>query len=260
VKAVLDAAGKPARVPTDDARVIEAFQDLFEKTFKPIKTRDRKDGPMPKSLQVVKVTKVYNEVIWNEYIVRREQVLWQNGKVGKTKRRGGINLPAGVKPTITQDWFDTPRVKAIEGLDPNFRKDVNETFMFHGTNAKAAQAITETDFLLSMSGSATGSMLGRGIYLAECSSKSDEYTKEEASTRVILVCRTCLGRMFYTDERTPDAGAIEQLCGVGKAKGMGDYDSVCGDREKINRTYREFCVFDDDLVYPEYIVHYKRVM
>jgi hypothetical protein len=263
VKAVLDAGGKVARVDTSGPEWIDAFQDLFNHTFKPVKTGDRgkQDGDrrMPTSLIVKKVTKVLNEQVWNEYIPRREQVLWQNGKVDGTRRTGGITWPNGMRRTITEQWFnDSPKVKALQGLDPNFRKDVNETFMFHGTHKAAAQGITESDFLLSMAGAATGTMLGRGIYLAEACSKSDEYTRDEDGLRILLLCRTSLGRLLYNEEKRPDAAMIENLCGVGKAKGSGDYDAVVGDREKLHNTYREFCIFDDDLVYPEYIIHYVR--
>lgn len=37
------------------------------------------------------------------------------------------------------------------------------------------------------------------------------------------------------------------------------YHSLLGDREKCRRTFREFVVYDDDQVYPEFAVWYKRV-
>ena len=36
------------------------------------------------------------------------------------------------------------------------------------------------------------------------------------------------------------------------------YDSVLADREASVGTYREFVVFSEDLIYPEYIILYKR--
>jgi len=122
----------------------------------------------------------------------------------------------------------------------------------------AAEGITTEDFRLNLSGSNAGTLLGRGIYLAECVSKSDEYTKDEGGLRTILVCRATLGRVLYTDAYRPDASFLEQGCGHQQAPGTGQYDCVLGDREKCSRTYREFVVFDDDLVYPEFIVKYRR--
>ena len=54
-----------------------------------------------------------------------------------------------------------------------------------------------------MAGAATGTMLGRGIYLAEACSKSDEYTRDEDGLRILLLCRTSLGRLLYNEEKYP---------------------------------------------------------
>ena len=40
---------------------------------------------------------------------------------------------------------------------------------------------------------------------------------------------------------------------------QGLHDSILGDREKARGTYREFIVFDNNQVYPEYIIIYKRL-
>ena len=74
----------------------------------------------------------------------------------------------------------------------------------------------------------------------------------------MLVCRATLGRVLYTDERGPNVNDLEQRCGYKQAPGKGQYDSVLGDREKCSGTYREFIVYDDDFVYPEFIVKYRR--
>ena len=63
---------------------------------------------------------------------------------------------------------------------------------------------------------------------------------------------------LYTDERTPNRDDLEQRCGYKQAPGKGQYDSVLGDREKCSGTYREFIVYDDDFVYPDFIVKYRR--
>ncbi len=48
------------------------------------------------------------------------------------------------------------------------------------------------------------------------------------------------------------------LPAIEEALQTGDYDSVLGDREHAVGTYREFVVFSEDLVYPEYICIYER--
>merc|ERR1712048_954091 len=56
----------------------------------------------------------------------------------------------------------------------------------------------------------------------------------------------------YNDEVCPDVDALVQSCTEGP------YHCVVGDREKCRGTYREIIVYDDDQVYPEYVIWYKR--
>ena len=161
---------------------------------------------------------------------------------------------------LTAGWIACQNNSA-EGPFANYfglREDVNEAILVHGTNKDAAEGITDEDFRLNLSGSNTGTLFGRGIYLAECVSKSDEYTEEEAGVHTVLVCRATLGRVLYTDEVGPNPDDLERRCGYNQAPGKGEYDSVLGDREKCSKTFREFIVYDDDFLYPEFIVKYRR--
>lgn len=54
-------------------------------------------------------------------------------------------------------------------------QDVNENYLFHGTNPESAQCIARDFFRMERAGSSAGCMFGPGIYLAENASKSDEY-------------------------------------------------------------------------------------
>eukprot|EP00439_Symbiodinium_sp_Y106_P052705 s9_g7.t1 len=71
---------------------------------------------------------------------------------------------------------------------------------------------------------------------------------------VLMVCRSLLGKVRYTDEDRPSADALQRSC-LGEAAA---YDSVLGDRQKIHGTFREFVLYHDDQVYPEFIVVYER--
>ncbi len=70
----------------------------------------------------------------------------------------------------------------------------------------------------------------------------------------MLVCRVLLGRILYNDEIYPNA----QEC-INQCVREGGYNSVVGDREKCRGTYREMVVYDNDLIYPEFLVWYKRI-
>ena len=58
--------------------------------------------------------------------------------------------------------------------------------------------IKETGFQKEFAGSHKGTMFGRGIYFAECSSKSDEYATADATGKyagccAMILCRVVLG-------------------------------------------------------------------
>lgn len=135
-------------------------------------------------------------------------------------------------------------------LNAKFNHAVNECYLFHGTNPDAADKIARDKLRISK---ANHGMFGRGLYLAECASKSDEYAAEGTGVFqgqfAMLLCKTVLGKVCT--EKQP--GDYE-----GRVLG-GGYDSVCGDRAAAVGTYREFILFEEAAVCAEYIVLYRRV-
>merc|ERR1712232_1131043 len=60
----------------------------------------------------------------------------------------------------------------------------------------------------------------------------------------MLVCRTFMGKFYYTKKRDDSVGAkIEK----------GRYDSTVGDR-----IFRELVAYNSDQIYPEYLLFYHR--
>merc|ERR1712178_606794 len=218
---------------------LASFQELFDHTFRTKFTRDRKDGAVPDRLVITRGQRCQNVQNWIEYSRRRWHIR-EELKTGKGLTKAIENVKtAGVLPKTDQFQVDS---------------DANEEFLFHGTNDAAAESITKGDFLVNLAGSNAGTLYGRGIYLAESVSKSDEYTMENHSgERCILVCRAALGYVNYNDQVSPNVDALVQSCV------NGPFHCVLGDREKCRGTYREIIVYDDDQVYPEYIIWYKRL-
>lgn len=133
------------------------------------------------------------------------------------------------------------------------RLQTGEHYLFHGTNPSSAMSILKTGFVLDHAGSATGTMYGAGVYMAECSSKSDEYGRDDGgntypSLQAMLVCRSFVGSPLVVER----AG---NYCDDARELG---HHCICGDRESKVGTYREFVFFDEHCVYPEYTVIYKR--
>mmetsp|Transcript_45013 Transcript_45013/g.104199 ORF Transcript_45013/g.104199 Transcript_45013/m.104199 type:complete len:553 (-) Transcript_45013:164-1822(-) len=225
----------------------DEFQSLVNQTYKSVATRDRKvHNPtcfkVPKSFQVVGVMRNENSESWTEYGSRRAQVMDKYSASSKAD------------PLTKFDTKTNAAMAKIPNMASRLATDVNEWYLFHGTNPAAAKAIAESDFKVSRAGSNTGTLYGRGLYFAESITKADEYAKpDENGTYAVLLCRVLGGRVRYTDDAEPDPEELVNSCLEGP------YDCVCGDREKLRGTYKEFVLFDSEDVYVEYIVHYKRV-
>lgn len=135
-------------------------------------------------------------------------------------------------------------------MEPAF----NEYYLWHGTTPAAAEAITTGDFRIDKAGSHAGTLYGAGTYFAECASKSDEYTEPHPNgLRPLILCRVALGQVQYSDQVAPNVQSLVDNCR------KGPFHSVLGDREKCRNTFREFITYDNDQVYPEYIIWYRRM-
>lgn len=199
--------------------------------------------------------------VWIDYQVRREAVARAMEVV---TRRKLPTWPEKVHLPITSQWLETAARAGsaaqsfVNQLSP-LRADINEHYLFHGTNEYAAESIVQQAFKLSKAGSNAGTLYGRGIYLAESCCKSDEYSMETFDgTRSILVCRAILGHPYYTAEHFPNVGELEAECGFRTGR-LGKHHCVLGDREKFRGTFREFIFYDSALVYPEFLVSYRHV-
>lgn len=253
------------------------MQRLLDSTYRDRWTRDRtvqtgkgsRGHPVPKRLVLKKVRMVQNETIFVNYLRKRQDIIRQLGDpsflrdpekvddpllvdLGAADRRGHILTYESV-----QSWR---KLVNHEPIDPR----INEFYLFHGTKPKYVELITHNDFLLKMAGASAGTLYGRGVYLTESSTKADEYAFRNAGEhatvsmppdglRCILLCRAMLGRVRYNCEDQP-----ADMHGLCQSVIKGPYHSVLGDRVKVHGTYREFVVYDNNQLYPEYVLWYTR--
>lgn len=219
----------------EDSAFISGMQRLLDDCTKKIYTRDRRGGRVPDRLLLAQVIHVQNEQLFMEYNLR------QNALRADLAKRPPALWSSSV--------LSSHRVEGRPQLD----SAINEVWLFHGTKHAAAANITENDFRLDLAGTSTGTLFGSGIYVAEAATKADEYTEADSNAlRCILLCRVTLGRCLYIDSVDTDPDDCTQKCL------SGEYHSVLGDREKCRGTYREFVVFDNDQLLPEYILLYRR--
>lgn len=229
--------GKPRRELVDP-EVRAAVQELMDATWKDKTTRDRGFKKVAR-FEVVNVLQNKNRSSWNTYVLTKEKI--RSAQVDQMRAK--------------TDCEEHPLHECFGFLDQR----INEFLLFHGTQPSAANNICKEGFLISKSGANTGMLYGPGIYLAESSSKGDEYAEDDADgpyqgLYAMLICRAVCGNLLVNEQQAPNGQALREACTSIDRQ----YHSVLGDREKIRGTYREFVVYDSSQVYPEYIVIYRR--
>lgn len=216
-----------------DPNRINEVQQLMSETWRVCYTRDRRliagGDRVPVGCRVANVLRIENHSAFDRYRFYKDRV---------TARRSG-----GCPP------FRTHTSGRINILDD----EVNERYLFHGTHPEAAHAIARDFFRIEKAGTRAGSMFGRGIYLAENASKSDEYATEGGGVYLglcaMLLCRTVMGNVLTVALSTDCSEHIKS----------GEYDCVCGDRLAAAGTFREMVFFNEEALYPEFIVIYARI-
>lgn len=216
------------------------IQYLLDECFVMKSTRDR-GGKMPCRLVVEMIQRLEHHALWKRYVEKRRMMQLKRGEVTAVEDMAG----SGACKTT----------KALKGLNHRLESEVNELYLFHGSSPAGVLGIGQHGFNLQLTGSATGCMFGPGAYFSEASSKCDEYAREDPSGLfsgrcALLLCRVSCGELFRLEES--DVTAIQRAMGTGR------YDGVLGDRERGAGTYREFVVYDEAQVYPEYIIIYRR--
>mmetsp|Transcript_53672 Transcript_53672/g.85372 ORF Transcript_53672/g.85372 Transcript_53672/m.85372 type:complete len:907 (+) Transcript_53672:44-2764(+) len=210
------------------------LQSMLDASFKRVLTRDRRpddEAPdneeMPYRCEIVHVFRSEHAWLHYRYCKRRADIEIEETFPVKTAGCGGV-LDSQLAP--------------------------GDSYLFHGTNPSSAMNILKTGFVLDHAGHTTGTMYGAGVYMAECSSKSDEYSRDDGgntypSLHAILVCKCFVGVPLVVDSSGDHTDAARKA----------NLHSVCGDRESKVGTYREFIFFNEAQVYPEYAIIYRRI-
>lgn len=216
---------------------IAPLQEIIDRSYRDVYTRDRgpPGTPVPKGFRLVKAEQIENATDWRMYWLKRHKL--------------EATCEANPRFVARKALTETGTLRKHHQL----HEQCNEWLLFHGTSKAACNAIAKSDFTMSLAGTTTGTLYGRGSYFADSFTKADEYAKEEDGVFRVMVCRIAGGNALYTDAVDPDANHLEQSCLAG------EYDSIIGDREKCRGTYKEYVIFDSDQVFVEYIFHYVRI-
>lgn len=236
--------GPPLSFETVSAEEQAALVAMLTASFRGIKTRDR-SGQVPQGLRLVTASRVQNSALWERYGTARRSI--------RNKRSHACTSVATFGGTLATEGG------LLQELRNDLEDTVNEVFLWHGTSPERAHGICLSGFKLTFAGSGTGSMYGKGLYFAECSSKSDEYASNDKNgihkhLLCLLLCRVTLGEVLHL---TAGGDAIHPMITAGIESKV--YDSVLGDRQAAVGTYREFVVYKEEQVCPAYVITYERI-
>lgn len=222
-------------------------QEMMDRTYKKKWTRDRRRKARRKSEAEItptgfKVTSV--RLVDNA--VQRQRFDAAGARMAPT-----MPQPPAADPPLsvrTQRWSG--------GLQTN----KNEMLLLHGTSSlTAAEAIAVHGFDLKLAN--PHGMFGPQCYLAESSTKADEYAspEDENADRVMMICRVFVGNYLYTDKDMKDNDLRAEMQSL---LSSGRFDSIINDREHIPKieTYKEFVVPKPEQILPEVIVTYKQIL
>eukprot|EP00929_Paragymnodinium_shiwhaense_P020878 TRINITY_DN13776_c0_g1_i2.p1 TRINITY_DN13776_c0_g1~~TRINITY_DN13776_c0_g1_i2.p1 ORF type:complete len:836 (-),score=130.19 TRINITY_DN13776_c0_g1_i2:620-3127(-) len=225
------------------AQALATVQNLVDQAFLCKYTKDRRGNPLPLRLHVLDVVGVQNAALWAAYTESKAKM--------QARLEEEASYSSAVRTALPREVL-TAGVDAMLDLGP-LDTTLRENWLFHGTTEPAIEGITNREFRLDMAGTHRGTMYGKGVYLAECSTKADEYAEQnDGGLCHMLLCKAMVGHCLVDSEANPDGAELAARC-------LGGYDSLVGDRLRAVGTFREFVFFNTSLVYPAYIVKYRRV-
>jgi len=263
------AGSSPHEVVPATAEELRWMQELIDGTYIDKVTRDRRGGRLANHFLVVAAVRSEHANLWDAFAKRRAVVgenvvaqavsegepklckFWARGycKYGENCKYRHESVPELITPkTVVACPGLTARCTLPQGGNPS-----NEAYLMHGTNPTSAVAILRTDFKIDLAGASAGTMFGPGAYLAEASSKADEYAQDDKDGSykglfAMVVCRAVVGRSFVAEQPGNYSDKVVS----------GDFHTVVGDREKAVGTFREFILFHEESIFPEYAVFYRR--
>ncbi|CAH1787703.1 unnamed protein product [Owenia fusiformis] len=219
-----------------------------------------------KRIKVTNIERVENKDVFKQYYAKL-QVMCGAAIAKKIQPIGYANQ----SPVFTSTL-------GLSTLDSALITEVNECYLFHGVKPEYVDGISKHGADARMSKNA---MMGSGIYMAESSTKSDQYSDHKPNPitgkgRVakgtdlkMFLMRVLLGNVYVAesdyDFKMPPCLKYKKGCNdIQCSKGHDKYDSVMAIyRPKTNPkqplNFREFIVYEKSHAYPEYIITYQRI-
>uniref|UniRef100_A0A6T7TA30 Poly [ADP-ribose] polymerase n=1 Tax=Hanusia phi TaxID=3032 RepID=A0A6T7TA30_9CRYP len=199
-------------------------------------------GCAHKGFQVVRVWRVEDKDLWSSYALQRKSI-------GHAIVEEGEQHPT-TSVSTWRDWM---------GEDLLVDQLSNEAFLLHGTKHDMPDVIIASGYGLDERVFSLQGHFGGGIYLAENSSKSDEYCTPDANGLCYMfLVRAALGSPYEATR------SMKQLRRPPARAGTRLYDSVLAVTKETHpdaflERHREFVVYDRRQAYPEFLIELRRV-
>jgi hypothetical protein len=217
--------------------VLDVMEAATFDTFRSVRTRGLK-------MRLESVHRFEDMELWRKYSMCKQVI--------KLKHANACTpLESVVKGELACDVAGT-------AMDGRLDKTLNEAYLFCGCSAQLLPKIAE-DGMASLFMTA---QFGCGLHLSESAAGGDMRTQEISSgpqrgLRCLLFCRVLLGEMLEMGEQR--GNAVTDF--VQQAIKSGDFEAVWGGARRsasqTDREARDFVVFDQAQVYPEYAVYYR---
>ncbi|CAL1537023.1 unnamed protein product [Lymnaea stagnalis] len=199
-------------------------------------------------IKVTNVKRIENPKLFNKYGARRQEILNALKKLAPrvaslNGSRGDVSTSQNLPKSITDQVYT----------------EVNEHYFFHGTKVRYVNLIAENGFNMSVAGLG---QFGRGIYGAERSTKSDQYTDATGPFQNMLLVRMTLGNVYLC--RTNETRLLIRNASLPPTKddtgNLVTYNSVMSDfKDDVLGVFREFIIYNETQFYPEYVIEYVRM-
>lgn len=119
------------------------------------------------SIKVLKVQRLENIDVYENYSHFRARLFHKAGDIGVFEQLAFLSQSTG-------DIATTKSLKKDSVLKKELFHEINEHFLFHGTKPDTYKKILSQGLDFRMAGEK--GMFGQGVYLAESSTKADQYT------------------------------------------------------------------------------------
>lgn len=241
-----------------DKAAFTSIENLVQKTWEVDRVGHGRDaaglaGLDYNKLKVTKVQRIENLTLYENYKHMQQHMFH---KAGEGPMFTPLSKIQGVKigEPSTFKHMD-------QSMKSTLYTEVNECYYFHGAKkGKVLSAKVKEGLDPRLAND--NAVFGKAVYMSESSTKADQYTddrqKRETKDLTMILVRCTMGEICLMKDtkkltRSPckDTNCLSDTC-----THEDRYNSVVEEGKYI---FREFCVYDKQQVYPEYVITYDRV-